>query len=117
MKDAREKGRPVYTWTVNNEDKMRWTIREGLDGVCTDNPKRFLEICDDWEQGHREIHLSTKDWLMTIWTQLMIFLFGAIFWWKYGGLDRQESSKSGTKEAGQGSRQTKPKKLQKMPMK
>ena len=92
LKEARRKGRPVYTWTVNDEDKMRWTIRQGLDGVCTDNPKRFLEVCEDWEQGHQTIKISRKEWFSTAWIQLMICLFGAIFWWKYGGMDRFQAA-------------------------
>lgn len=51
---------------------------------------------------------------MTAWIQFMIFVFGAIFWWKYGGLDRQEGTKSGPIGVGQASQPTKQKKLQKM---
>ena len=99
IKEAQRKGRPVYTWTVNDEDRMRWTIREGLDGVCTDDPKRFLEVCDGWEQGHREVNISRQSWMLTAWTQFMIFVFGAIFWWKHGGLDRSQESLKPTAQA------------------
>ncbi|KAL9632586.1 MAG: hypothetical protein Q9164_005227, partial [Protoblastenia rupestris] len=44
LKDAKAKGRPVYDWTVNDESMMRWSIKQGLDGVITDDPKRFLEV-------------------------------------------------------------------------
>ena len=115
IKEARQKGRPVYTWTVNEEDKMRWTIREGLDGVCTDNPKRFLEVCDEWEQGYQVVNISRKEWMMIAWIQLMICIFATIFWWKHGGLDRlQEAPQQGV-EARQEPRKMK-KKIQKMPI-
>lgn len=90
LKEVRRKGRPVYTWTVNDEDRMRLTIRKGLDGVCTDNPKRFLEVCDEWEQGHRTISIGRQEWSSTAWFQLLICVFGAIFWWKHGDLDRSQ---------------------------
>lgn len=48
LKDVRKAGRVVFVWTVNAEDWMEWSIREGLDGVITDDPKLFLEVCDRW---------------------------------------------------------------------
>jgi phosphatidylglycerol phospholipase C len=48
MKDARKKGRAVFVWTVNDEEWMEWSIRKELDGVITDDPKLFLEVCDRW---------------------------------------------------------------------
>ncbi|KAI1763940.1 PLC-like phosphodiesterase [Hypoxylon sp. FL1150] len=36
---------PIYAWTVNDENWMRWAIRERLDGVITDDPKLFLDVC------------------------------------------------------------------------
>lgn len=43
---------------------MKWCIARGLDGVITDDPKRFLEVCDEWEQGRREIRMSVGQWMM-----------------------------------------------------
>ncbi|KAK8089230.1 hypothetical protein PG997_004191 [Apiospora hydei] len=48
MRAAREAGRSVFVWTVNDDDWMRWSIRKGVDGVITDNPERFLQICKEW---------------------------------------------------------------------
>ena len=31
-------GKPVYVWTVNNEEQMRRTLEAGADGIVTDNP-------------------------------------------------------------------------------
>ncbi|KAH7380452.1 PLC-like phosphodiesterase [Phaeosphaeria sp. MPI-PUGE-AT-0046c] len=46
--------RPVYAWTVNDEAKMRWDIRQGLDGVITDDPKLFLEVRKSWHEGTKD---------------------------------------------------------------
>ncbi|KAL8708669.1 MAG: hypothetical protein Q9220_006494 [cf. Caloplaca sp. 1 TL-2023] len=43
IRDAKAAGRPIFHWTVNQDDLMRWSIRQGADGVITDDPKRFLE--------------------------------------------------------------------------
>ncbi|KAK7989356.1 hemoglobin [Apiospora arundinis] len=48
LRAARDAGRSVFVWTVNDDDWMRWSIRKGVDGVITDNPERFLQICRDW---------------------------------------------------------------------
>ena len=85
LKDAKGKGRPVYDWTVNDESMMRWSIKQGLDGVITDDPKRFLEVCEEWEGGKRSVEVSWKEWMQVLWIQLMVVVFGVIFWWKYGG--------------------------------
>lgn len=45
LRRARAAGRPVFAWTVDDERWMEWCIRNGLDGVITDNPARFLEVC------------------------------------------------------------------------
>lgn len=71
---------------------MRWGISKGLDGIITDDPKRFLEICDEWEQGKRAINISWKQWMMIAWINLMVVIFGAIFWWKYSSIGRERTT-------------------------
>lgn len=83
LRDARRLGRPVLCWTVNEENLMRWSIKNGLDGVITDDPKSFLEVCDQWEQGKRKIYIQPKDFLLVLWLNLMVALFGRLFQWKY----------------------------------
>ncbi|KAL8730927.1 MAG: hypothetical protein Q9166_003717 [cf. Caloplaca sp. 2 TL-2023] len=86
VRDAKAAGRPLFHWTVNQDDHMRWSIKHGADGVITDDPKRFLEVCDEWEHGKRAIHYTRKQWFQIIWFNFMIILFGCIFWWKFGSL-------------------------------
>ncbi|KAI4934610.1 hypothetical protein J4E85_002468 [Alternaria conjuncta] len=54
IRRAQGDGRPVYGWTVNSESRMRWDIRQGLDGVVTDDPKLFLEIRRSWHEGTKD---------------------------------------------------------------
>lgn len=67
LRDCRRAESPVYVWTVNDERQMEWCIRKNLarghgegkagsgggqallDGVITDDPKLFLEVCRRWE--------------------------------------------------------------------
>ena len=84
IRDAKRKGRPLYVWTVNEEDIMKWSIKQGFDGVITDDPGRFLEVCDEWEQGKRDIEISWGQWMGIAWINFMVIIFGTIFWWKYG---------------------------------
>ncbi|KAL8864578.1 MAG: hypothetical protein Q9198_009775 [Flavoplaca austrocitrina] len=86
VRDAKAAGRPLFVWTVNDDDHMRWSIKQGVDGVITDDPKRFLEVCDEWEHGKRDIHFTRKQWGQIIWFNLMIFIFRCIFWWRFGTL-------------------------------
>ena len=71
---------------------MKWAISKELDGVITDNPKRFLDVCDEWEQGKREFSISWGQWMMIAWISFMVLIFGAIFWWKYSGTGKEEKT-------------------------
>ncbi|KAK0516126.1 hypothetical protein JMJ35_002160 [Cladonia borealis] len=99
LRDAKAKGRPVFDWTVNEVPMMRWSISKGLDGVITDDPKKFLEVCDDWEQGKREIKFPWKSMTMIAWINFMVMIFGSIFWWKHGRMDRQQMKKKKLRQA------------------
>lgn len=49
---------PVLTWTVNQDNWMRWLLdRRVLDAVITDDPRQFRAVCRVWEDeldGRRE---------------------------------------------------------------
>ncbi|KAL9015409.1 MAG: hypothetical protein Q9185_007189 [Variospora sp. 1 TL-2023] len=86
IRDVRDAGRPMFHWTVNDEDFMRWSIKHEADGVITDDPKRFLEVCDEWEEGRRGIHFDRSQWMAILYFNFMIVLFHMIFFWKFGAL-------------------------------
>lgn len=72
--------RPVLAWTVNTEDKMRWCIRNEIDGVLTDDPKLFLEVCDRYDGvgGDRE-GLSWAVWVEVVKIWLFAIVFGCLY--------------------------------------
>ncbi|KAI1845361.1 hypothetical protein JX266_008456 [Neoarthrinium moseri] len=45
---AKEHNRLVFSWSDNEEEWMAASIRNEVDGVITDDPERFLELCDQW---------------------------------------------------------------------
>lgn len=83
LRDAKAAGRPVFGWTVNEDNMMRWSIKHELDGVITDDPKRFLEVCDEWEHGKRTIDLGCLHFLLIIWLHISVTIFGMILRRKY----------------------------------
>ncbi|KAL8766102.1 MAG: hypothetical protein Q9209_007000 [Squamulea sp. 1 TL-2023] len=101
LRNVKAAGRPLFLWTVNDVDHMRWSIKHGADGVITDDPKLFLEVCEEWEHGKREIHFTRKQWRQIVWINFMILLFGCIFYWKFGSLPGKEPKRRPTKAAKQ----------------
>lgn len=53
LEEARAARRHVYLWTVNSPALMRWAIRHGVDGVITDEPAHFKQVCEEWEKEQR----------------------------------------------------------------
>ena len=86
LRDAREKHRrEVYAWTVNDRDKMEWCIRRKLDGVITDDPKLFLQVCDEFDDEARtpRPELTVRHYLdimrIYIWVSIMALIYGKYF--------------------------------------
>jgi phosphatidylglycerol phospholipase C len=67
LRRVRRDDRQLFAWTVNEVRWMEWCIRKNMsaatttgqshvqgprliDGVITDDPKLFLEVCDRWEE-------------------------------------------------------------------
>ena len=61
---------------------MRWSINQGVDGVITDDPKRFKDVSDAWMGGRRRAVIHWQVWAEMVWLQLMVIVFGGIFHWK-----------------------------------
>ena len=51
IKNAHDRNHQVYSWVVNDDKNMDWCIRQGLDGVVTDNVPKFLETCISFDQA------------------------------------------------------------------
>jgi glycerophosphoryl diester phosphodiesterase len=41
VKHCKDRGLSVNVWTVNNKAAINWLIKQGVDGIITDNPKYF----------------------------------------------------------------------------
>ena len=114
MREMRGARVPLYAWTVNGDDWMRWAVRLRLDGVITDDPAHFLEVCAEVAQedeakaegkplmarsggggGSGEESLVARAvnavkfcaWIALVEFAHLVFL--AYLLWKHGGLDRE----------------------------
>lgn len=83
VRKAQCDGRPVFAWTVNEESRMRWDIRHGLDGVITDDPKMFLEVRRNWHEGTKD-SISIKTWLDVLRMNFFALIFTVLFGLKFG---------------------------------
>lgn len=75
--------RAVYIWTVNAESWMKWSIRQEFDGVITDDPKRYLEVCKNYRKDEILRH-SRASWKAILWQHWRALWFGFSFRLKHG---------------------------------
>ena len=80
LREAREKyHRKVIAWTVNAEERMEWCIRRELDGVITDDPAVFLDVCRRHKADEKEKLMRLKDYLdvyrLWIWITVALLFF------------------------------------------
>lgn len=83
IRKAQCDGRPVYAWTVNDVSRMRWDIRQGLDGVITDDPKTFVEVRDSWHEGVPD-GTGFKVWFDVARINLFAFIHAIMFCFVFG---------------------------------
>ena len=81
IRDVRNDHRALFVWTVNQPCMMRWSIRKQVDGVITDEPGEFLEICRQYRQGEPD-RLGFMDMVNVIRIQLLTIFFGLLFMWR-----------------------------------
>ena len=103
IKSVRKSGRSLFLWTVNDEEWMEWSIRKESDGVITDDPKLFLEVCkrhssgDGAEgrvvsrsgKGRRAIRVANL-YLGAFCLQVVTFVLMALFARRLTGLGRRK---------------------------
>ncbi|KAM7216287.1 glycerophosphoryl diester phosphodiesterase [Rhypophila decipiens] len=98
VKKVKKLQRKLYVWTVNEEHWMEWSIRKKVDGVITDDPKLFLEVCErfslppskrgDGNGGslavaHRRGPSTLKRaklYITAFMFQVFVFSFTLVFW-------------------------------------
>lgn len=86
LEEVRAARRQIFVWTVNPDNLMRWCIRQGVDGVITDHPDRFRQVCDEWEKRHRDgtgssldpnlDRLTLAQYLRVLAVAMYVLLFG-----------------------------------------
>jgi hypothetical protein len=83
VRKAHRDKRAVYAWTVNEESRMRWSIRKGLDGVVTDDPKLFLEVRKNWHAGTKD-GLRIMDVFNIVRVNVFAVIYTILFWIMFG---------------------------------
>lgn len=73
IRDVQRQHRPLYLWTVNEVNIMKWAIKKKVDGVITDDPRLFNEVCEDY-QGE-DGYVTWSQWVYTIWLYVLIAVF------------------------------------------
>jgi phosphatidylglycerol phospholipase C len=84
LRAARAADRAVFAWTVNDEKRMQWGISKELDGIVTDDPKKFLDLCKDWRSSQKPPKFGVGEMLKVFQMQVMIIVFGFYLRWKFG---------------------------------
>jgi phosphatidylglycerol phospholipase C len=80
MRDVRVANRPLFVWTVNNDEMMRWCIKKDVSGVITDNPKRFLDICKSYKG--EKVRVPWKIWANVLFIAICEPLIGPLWLWR-----------------------------------
>jgi phosphatidylglycerol phospholipase C len=89
LRDIKRAGRPIFLWTINEEEQMKWSIRKQVDGVITDDPKKFLEVCKRYK-GEKP-KLKWKELGMIVFMKTLAFPVSFLFRRKFGArVDEKE---------------------------
>jgi phosphatidylglycerol phospholipase C len=87
IEEARAARRQIYVWTVDERNLMRWSIQHGVDGVVSNEPGRFHEVCDAWEKEHADgLKPAAKKIRVTVGQRMRILaiaLYVKCFGWYY----------------------------------
>jgi Glycerophosphoryl diester phosphodiesterase family len=90
IRKAKRFNRAVFAWTVNETKEMQWCISHELDGVISDDPKKFLDTCDAYEEQPVTVRWSFREWFALLRFQLLIGAYFFLFRWRVGsGIDKQ----------------------------
>lgn len=81
--DVKAAGREMFVWTVNDEKTMKWSVQQGMDGVITDNPELFRQVCDEWRDDEAEIVPSLFQWLYACWLYLVVWVISFVFKYRF----------------------------------
>jgi phosphatidylglycerol phospholipase C len=81
IRETRQARRNLFVWTVNKDRWMHWSIRKQVDGVITDDPKRFLDVCEQWKAGGGQTSTTPGQFQWEVSAQLMLIVFAPLLWY------------------------------------
>jgi phosphatidylglycerol phospholipase C len=82
LRDAKAEKRSIFLWTVDEVKWMKWSIGKEVDGVITDDPKTYLEVCKNYTG--EKIRLPWKTWAKVFALSIVARFFSFLFRSKYG---------------------------------
>ncbi|KAH0541598.1 hypothetical protein FGG08_003946 [Glutinoglossum americanum] len=102
--DAHAAGRSVFVWTVNDVGTMRWSIRRGVDGVLTDDPKKFLDVCREFREDIylEEDRLTVRQYLGLVGFNIVAAVLNLLFRWRHELRDHMKKVTAKRKTMGTG---------------
>lgn len=96
LKDVRAANRSIFLWTVNDERVMRWCISKGVDGVITDDPKKYLEILKNYTG--EKVRITVQMLASAVWFKLLVTLFGPLFRRRFDNKSERERLHRGARK-------------------
>lgn len=63
---------------------MKWSIKKEVDGVITDDPKKFLEVCKDYDENAPLHRLTIREYPSVVWINILVIVFSLLFRFRYG---------------------------------
>lgn len=82
LQEVKNANRPIFVWTVNEPVWMKWSIKNEVDGVVTDDPKKYLEVCDEYDG--RKLKVPFRLWWMAVWINVLFAIGTVLFRARFG---------------------------------
>jgi phosphatidylglycerol phospholipase C len=83
-REARKRGQLVFSWTDNADEWMALSIRNEVDGVVTDDPKRFLELCDQKDREKVQGTVTAKETMLWVIGNFLVLATEVVSWFMKG---------------------------------
>jgi phosphatidylglycerol phospholipase C len=84
IKDAHAQARAVFTWTVNDESAMKWSMKHQVDGIITDDVEKLVRVKEAWEKGDRKVSISLRSYIFVGWVWALSMIIGAFLRYRMG---------------------------------
>ena len=89
LREVQARNLQIFSWTNNDDINIEWCIRQGLDGIITDNVLRALELCETLGE-ERRYRWTAKVVIGRIIFNFWLYVFVLLFRRRYGTcIDKQ----------------------------